>query len=399
MTTKKISEWCVIWLAALFLSFPAWPTEGHPSVVKATRPELGTAAAFDSQGTLFVASKEGQQIVLRKSSDEGKTWSVPVPVNQEPEAIAADGESRPKIVFTANGVMLVLWAKPLPRLYTGEIRLARSEDGGRSFSPPITVHQDRSEITHRFESVGISKNGRITVAWIDKRDQEAAKAGKQPYRGAAIYAAISDDGGVSFKPEVKIADHACECCRTAVAHDADGTPLIFWRHVYAPNERDHALARLRPDGQPESVKRATFDRWKVDGCPHHGPSLVVDAKGVRHAVWFNQKEGSGPVHYGRLVDHAKELQVEGQLTIGGPRAAHADLGSAGDKLGIVWKEFDGERTQLQAMLSTDGGKTFRTLPLEATDGASDQPRVIRRGEALFAFWRTEKEGLRLFPLP
>jgi hypothetical protein len=94
-----------------------------------------------------------------------------------------------------------------------------------------------------------------------------------------------------------------------------------------------------------------------------------------------------------------ELQVEGQLTVGGPRAAHADLGSAGGKLAIAWKEFDGERTQLQAMRSDDGGKTFRTQPLGATDGASDQPRVIRRGEALFAFWRTEKEGFRLFPLP
>jgi hypothetical protein len=51
------------------------------------------------------------------------------------------------------------------------------------------------------------------------------------------------------------------------------------------------------------------------------------------------------------------------------------------------------------MRSEDGGKTFSTQPLAATDGASDQPRVIRRGEALFAFWRTEKEGFRLFPLP
>ena len=61
-------------------------------------------------------------------------------------------------------------------------------------------------------------------------------------------------------------------------------PLFMWRHVFEPNERDHALTRLKPDGQVESVQRATFDRWKVDGCPHHGPSLVVDEQGVRHAV-------------------------------------------------------------------------------------------------------------------
>lgn len=261
------------------------------------------------------------------------------------------------------------------------------------------MHKDRSEITHRFESMAVGQDGQILLAWVDKRDLEASGAKKDAYRGAAIYAAISLDGGRSFQTEQKVADHSCECCRIAIAHARDGALLLLWRHVFALNERDHAMARLKPDGSPESVQRATFDHWKVDGCPHHGPSLVVDENGVRHAVWFNMKEGAGQVHYGRLVDKGSGLSVEGQISVGGPRAAHADLGSAADKLGIVWKEFDGERTNLYAMLSVDGGKGFRTLPLAATAGGSDQPRVIRRQERLFAFWRTENEGFRVIELP
>ena len=377
----------------------ALAAETMPGMAKGMpRLELGASALFAPDGNLLVAAKQGEHVMIYRSTDTGQSWSAPAAVNAQPEAISADGENRPKIAFAADGGLLVSWTHPFPKPNTGSVRLARADDGVH-FSPPLTVHQDTAQITHRFESMLTTPDNKVILTWIDKRDLETAKASKTTYAGAAIYAALSTDGGRTFQPEYKLADHSCECCRLTSALDHDGAPLFMWRHVYAPNERDHALARLKPDGQPESVKRATFDRWKVDGCPHHGPSLVVDAKGVRHAVWFNQKEGSGPVHYGRLVDHAKELQVEGQLTVGGPRAAHADLGSAGDKLGVVWKEFDGERTQLQAMLSTDGGKTFRTLPLEATDGASDQPRVIRRGEALFAFWRTEKEGFRLFPLP
>lgn len=362
------------------------------------RLELGASAVFAPDGGLLVATKQGEHVMIYRSTDAGQSWSAPAAVNAQPEAISADGENRPKIAFAADGGLLVSWTHPFPKPNTGSVRLARADDGVH-FSPPLTVHQDTAQITHRFESMLTTPDNKVILAWIDKRDLETAKASKTAYTGAAIYAALSTDGGRTFQPEYKLADHSCECCRLSSAIDRDGAPFFMWRHVYAPNERDHALARLKPDGQPENVKRATFDRWKVDGCPHHGPSLVVDAKGVRHAVWFNQKEGSGPVHYGRLLDHGKELQVEGQLTVGGPRAAHADLGSAGVKLGVVWKEFDGERTQLQAMLSTDGGKTFRTLPLGATDGASDQPRVIRRGAALFAFWRSEKEGFRLFPLP
>lgn len=376
------------------LSFAA---DGMPAMAKGARPELGSSAVFAPDGSLLVAAKQGEHVMVYRSADEGKTWSAPVAVNAQPEAISADGENRPKIAFAADGGLLVSWTHPFPKPNTGSVRLARSADGQR-FSPPLTVHLDTAIITHRFESMLTLPDNRVILAWIDKRDLESAKASKTPYTGAAIYAAMSTDGGRSFQPEYKLADHSCECCRVTSAIDRDGAPLFMWRHVYAPNERDHAITRLKPDGTAENVMRATFDRWKVDGCPHHGPSLVVDEKGIRHAVWFNQKDGEGRVFYGRPEISAKN-EIDGQRTVGGPRAAHADMAAAGGKLAIAWKEFDGERTQLRAMISSDGGHSFTDIALASTDGASDQARVIRRKDKLFTFWRTEKEGFRLFPLP
>lgn len=361
------------------------------------RPELGSSAVFAPDGSLLAVAKQGEHLMIYRSADEGRTWSSPAVVNAQPETISADGENRPKIAFAADGGLLVSWIHPFPKPNTGSVRLARADDG-RNFSAPLTVHRDSAEITHRFESMLTTADNRVILAWIDKRDLEVAKANKAPWRGAGIYSAVSIDGGRSFQPEQKVADHSCECCRLTSAIDPDGTPLFMWRHVYAPNERDHALARLKPDGTAESVQRATFDRWKVDGCPHHGPSLVIDEQGVRHAVWFNQKDGEGRVFYGRLVA-GEEIRVDGQRTVGGTRAAHADMAAAGGKLAIAWKEFDGERTQLRAQVSSDGGKSFTEIALAATDAASDQARVIRRHDKLFVFWRTEKEGFRLFPLP
>ncbi|MGE5469549.1 MAG: exo-alpha-sialidase [Bacteroidota bacterium] len=390
---------CALSFSLLALCFSgAGAADAMPGMAKGgAKPELGASAVFAVDGSLLVAAKQGEHVLLYRSSDEGQSWSAPTTVNAQPEPISADGENRPKIAIAADGGLLVSWTHPFPKPNTGSVRFARADDG-EHFSPPITVHRDSAEITHRFESLLTTPDNKVILAWIDKRDLEAAKAGKQPYAGAAIYAALSTDGGRNFQPEYKVAEHSCECCRVTSAIDRDGAPLFMWRHVFAPNERDHAIARLQPDGRPEKVQRATFDRWKVDGCPHHGPSLVVDAQGTQHAVWFNQKEGAGPVHYGRLVTRGNELAVEGQTTVGGPLAAHADLGSADGTLAIVWKEFDGERTQLHAMLSADAGRTFRSVPLGATDGAADQPRVLARHDSLFAFWRTEKEGFRLFPL-
>jgi hypothetical protein len=365
---------------------------------KPRRPELGSSAAFAPDGRLYAATRDGGHVLIHRSDDEGATWAPPQTVNAEHEAISADGENRPKLAFGKDGSLLVTWTRPLGKPFSGEIRLARADSPGMPFSAPITVHRDRAEITHRFENLSVGPDGRVLVAWIDKRDLEEAKAGKRDYRGAAIYGAVSDDGGRTFRPEAKIADHSCECCRIAVARDADGAPLLMWRHVFAPNERDHALARLKADGTPESVQRATFDRWKVDACPHHGPSLTVDDQGTKHAVWFNQKDGEGHVYYGRLESRDDGVAVEGQRPIGGPLAAHADLAAAGPRLAIAWKEFDGEKTRLHALVSDDRGRNFASRDLDATSGASDQPRVIVRGDALYVFWRTEKEGFRLHRL-
>lgn len=358
------------------------------------KAELGSSALFARDGSLIAVAKQGEHVMLYRSRGEGRHWEPPVVVNVTPEPISADGENRPKVAETSEGALLVSWTRPLAKPYAGEIRLARGIDGGARFDSPITVHRDRQEITHRFESMLTGPANRVYLAWIDKRDLESAKTAGKRYRGAAVYLAMSEDGGQRFQPEIKLADHSCECCRIAGALDADGAPLFLWRHVFEPNERDHMLAKVSRGGTPVSAHRATFDRWKVDGCPHHGPSLAVAPTGVVHAVWFNQAHGAGRVFYGRL----REGGVDGQRTVGGERAEHADLALADQRIAIVWKEFDGERTRLHAEVSRDGGATFESRALAVTERASDQPRALRRGGELFAFWRTEREGMRVFPL-
>ncbi|HEX5802942.1 MAG TPA: exo-alpha-sialidase, partial [Azospira sp.] len=308
-------------------SAPAAAADAMPAMKKGARPELGSSAAFAPDGSLVVVGKQGEHIVLYRSADDGASWAPPVLVNAQPEPISADGENRPKVAFAADGAVLVSWTRPLGTPFSGAIRLARADDGQR-FAPPITVHRDPAEITHRFDSLLVAPDGRVLVAWIDKRDLESAKAAQEAYRGAAVYLAVSADGGRSFQAERKIADHSCECCRIAAAVDADGSPLFLWRHVFTPNERDHAIVRVAADGSPETPLRATFDRWRIDGCPHHGPSLAVDAQGARHAVWFNQIDGEGQVSYGRLPRRHGEAVV-GQRRVGGAGAAHADLALSG----------------------------------------------------------------------
>ena len=245
---------------------------------------------------------------MQRSDDDGATWQPPVRVNAAAEPVAAEGENRPKLAFGPRGEIYVTWTSPTSAQFTGDIRFARSLDGGKTWSTPAVVHRDRQLITHRFESLLVDPKGRLWAAWVDKRDLKVAEDAGRTYRGAAIYYAYSDDRGATWSGDTKLADSSCECCRIALATDAQGRVAAMWRHVFEPNERDHAFAFLGT--AKASVERATVDRWRIDACPHHGPSLAFGPDGTRHAVWFNQVDGQGRAFYGHLTDQGPSQRAE-----------------------------------------------------------------------------------------
>jgi hypothetical protein len=387
-------------LAAMVSRLPAACAQhaGHGMPVTgadSTRPDLGATAAFDARGALWAAHKDGGYIAVSRSDDAGRNWSQPVRVNSAMEPTDSGADARPKIALGNDGEIYVTWTRPLGKPFTGEIRFARSLDGGRSFSKPVTVHADRQEITHRFDAMAVNNKGQLFVAWIDKRDGVAAARARAPeFRGAAVYFAVSDDQGASFRGDYKLAEHSCECCRIALRPQEDGSLLAMWRHVFAPNIRDHALARMMPDGKAGEVRRVTFDDWRVDVCPHHGPSLDMDAGGRLHAVWFTQAPKNSGVFYGRL----REGGVDLQRRIGGDSAEHADLAIIGNRVAVAWKEFDGERSRLRAMISENAGEHWRERELAVTADASDHPRVLVRTGTFQVFWNTRREPLLTVPL-
>lgn len=371
-------------------------THAHMSRGTPDAAELGATAAFDAKGTLWAAHKTGGVITVSQSTDFGYSWSNPVSVTREPEPTDAGADARPKIAPGPDGEIYVTWTRPMGKPYTGEIRFTRSLDGGRTFAPARTVHTDRQEITHRFDAITVTPTGRVVVAWVDRRDSVAAiAAGAGPYRGAAIYFAVSDDRGGSFRSDTKLADHSCECCRIALVPRRDGSVLALWRHIFAPNIRDHAIGVITAEGNAGGMERASFDEWALDACPHQGPNLAVDERGQPHAVWFTASPKAPGLFYGRPGANG----VEGLRKLGGSAAERPDVAVLGRRVAVVWKEFDGTRSQLRGLLSGDGGDTWREVSLASTANASDHPKIVTTGDRFFVFWNTRNEPLSVTPIP
>jgi hypothetical protein len=348
---------------------------------------LATGAAFAPDGRLWVVGVTAQgKLYTQSTSFPGPArWTAPNELDNGGDPISADGENRPKIAFGPKGWAVITYTQPLPTPYAGLIRMMRSEDGGSTFTPPFTVHDDRQPITHRFESVAFDGQGHLHTVWIDKRDQKRGVS----YVGAALYKKVSIDGGRSFGPDQKLADHSCECCRIAMATDARGRLHGVWRHVFDTQTRDHAFADLQ--AKPGQPVRATHDQWQINACPHHGPGLArawpdeIRPEGF-HLVWFGVRDGVAGVRYARLASDGQPMADTVRL-IPDPAAEHADVLAHGSTVAIVWRSYAQGRTSLKLWRSTDGGRHFETITLDQQTGPNDHPRLAQSGASMAVVWR------------
>jgi len=358
---------------------------------------------FDANGTLWVAWTQNDHVYVAHSQDGAKTSSIPVRVTPTPLSIDKNGENRPKVAPAPNGDLYVSFTAKGKKKYTGVVYFSRSLDGGKTFSNPMPVSDEAVPTSQRFDAMQVGPDGRIYVAWLDKRDLVAVKMNKAAYRGAALYYAVSEDRGKSFQTNVNGADHSCECCRVAMAVDVDGAPAIVWRHVFEPNLRDHAVMKLNADGTPGPMVRLSEDKWALDGCPHHGPAISIDAQGVWHVTWYTDGEARQGQFYAHSTDGGKSFSAPMGFGDGARQAEHPSVLAAGGSVYVIWKEFSGEVDEVFVMQSADQGRTWSApLRVASTADASDHPFLIEDGHWVHASWATAMEGLRLFkvaPIP
>ena len=389
------------WLSGWMIMCLSWvvPVGAHEAHTEYAASELAVSVASDTEGRIWLARARKGQVWVSSSADAGQHFGKEVAVNAVPMKVAADAEARPKIAVAANGNIYLSWTESLKKPYAGYIWFARSVDGGKSFETPYIVHQDRAEITHRFDALQVAADGTIIVAWVDKRDLLAARAAGKAYDGAAIYYAVSTDQGKSFAPEQKLADSSCECCRIAMTSKPDGTVAVLWRHVFAGSERDHAMAEIGQAAAP-AIVRASYGHWKIDGCPHHGAALAVGEGFGYHLAYF---DGAGDKPGLRIARMDGEAWVTSPpRKIGDPKknAGHPALLSIGEKVWLAWREHNAQGMSIVAMTSLDGGKTWG-LPVVIAHamGKLDYPQWLNvRGQAMLAV-NTADKGLQVIPAP
>jgi hypothetical protein len=274
-------------------------------------------------------------VMLRRSTAAG-TFTPAVKVSDRDGDGAVRNENPPKVAVSSKGDVYVCWANERAR-WKGNIRFARSTDGGNSFLPAISINSDadREPSGHAFQSITVDRRGRIYIVWIDERNKRAAD------RGAEIWMSTSEDGGRTFTPDRKILSDVCECCRTAVQVDSDGRVFVSYRMVPRTGAmlRDVVVAVSENGGKTFTSNVVSHDGWEIGGCPVAGPALSVDASNGITVVWFTGGGARPGLLYARSSDRGATFSRGILLDPDQKLAKHASIvATANGKLLAAWDD-------------------------------------------------------------
>jgi hypothetical protein len=329
-----------------------------------------------------------------------------VQVNTDAGEARLGGELPPRVALRARPSgppeIIVLWTA---RAATTAIKIARSLDGGASFSPAVTLQEHDAPGDRGWPALTVDASGTAHAVWLDHRGLvTGAGAAGHDHKSAIDGAVIAQRSGLFYAqaradaaaaPNRQLAAGVCYCCKTALVAGPDGALYAAWRHVYPGNLRDIAFSVSRDGGRTFAAPvRVSADGWHLNGCPDDGPAMAVDANGTLHLVWptvLQGREPGGALFYASTRDGRTFTPRMRVPTFGTPKPSHPQVAvDARGVLTIAWDEVvKGTRVPLLRQASRAPGSdtwVFGDAVTLQPSGNGMYPVLAALPDAVIAAW-------------
>jgi hypothetical protein len=357
----------LVFIAAIVLSIPTTAFSGDVVEVARGAASQQPQVAIDADGVIHIAfgAKSGKaqgDILYARSDDGGKSFSPPINLGTV-SGLALGMRRGPRIAVCGNAICIsVIGHKD------GNILLFRSTDKGKTWDQAATVNDELGSAGEGLHAMAASPNGELTCIWLDHRNKQSE-----------VFASTSTDGGKTWSKNVlayRSPDgDVCPCCHPSVTYSPSGEIHVLWRNALG-GSRDmyHAVSS---DGGKTFAKALKLGAgtWPLDRCPMDGGSIAVLANGKSATVWRRDKTvyffGAG----------------SSQETILGPGEQPWVTASSKGPI-AVWLRKRGE----SLLLRLPGAD----LPVELSRAASD-PIVASGGpknEVVVAAWEDSSNGVK-----
>jgi hypothetical protein len=294
----------------------------------------------------------------------------------------------PSVIALRDGSLAAHWlVKSGSSTYAYDVNIARSNDGGKTWTTPIVPHTDKTQTEHGFVSLLSLPDGRAGAVWLDGRnmknindeDEHAPSLESMTLRYAAI------DGNGKLSDEAQLDERVCECCQTAATITSEGVIAVY-RDRSDSEVRDIYTVR-NSQGVWSAPSAVHADNWKINGCPVNGPSIAADDRRVAVA-WFTQAGDQARVKLAFSEDAGATFGAP-VIVDDGQAVGRVDVLLLPDGSALVcWLSGTVEAGEIKVRRVAKDGALGPIASIAKTDisRASGFPRMARLGNTVHFAW-------------
>lgn len=392
MNGKLLLAIAFLCLSGAQIAAPARTVRELPSPAGAGSGQPNLSVGPDGRVYLsWLERLEGKRFALRFAAREGAKWSEPRTI-AESDKWFVNWADFPSLAVLPDGSLAAHWlARSGPGVYSYDVNIARSFDKGKTWSAPVTPHNDGTQTEHGFVSMFPAGAELLGVVWLDGREMKAGEGGHGHGQMTLRYATLQRDSRIESE---KVLDgRVCECCQTSAALTSEGVVVVY-RDRSGKEIRDISIVRRTKDGRWTEPRSVHEDGWRIDGCPVNGPSVA--AAGRRVAVGWFTMAGESPHLRLAFSDDAgatfgKPFEIGDGDPVGRVDVLLLDDGSAL----VTWIEKTKGGAEVRARRVRPDGRMDAPVIVAASGAArsSGFPQAARSRDLITFAW-TSPEGVK-----
>ena len=278
------------------------------------------------------------EILIAKSTDGGQTFSTPENISNN------NGTSVvPTVAIQGNNVY-VAWQDSTFGNF--EILIAKSTDGGQTFSTPENI--SNNEGFSGSPEIAVNGNN-VYVVWQDGTPTPGSRE---------IFIAKSTDGGETFSTPENISNNKGFSFSSQIAVNGNNVYVIWNDDTDGFDEV--FIAKSTDGGETFSTPENISDEDISNNASFaYRPSIIVNGNNV-YVVWHEDPLGKRSIFVAKSTDGGETFSTPENISEKFDFSSKATIAVEGNNVYVVWIVDIPNNNDVFIAKSTDGGETFST---------------------------------------
>lgn len=326
----------------------------------------------------FATLKDGETWTQSTTVAKGKDWFV-------------NWADFPSIQAFDNSSLATFYLdKSAEDTYAYDVKISLSNDAGKNWNNPFSLHEDNTQTEHGFVSMDALTNNNLLAVWLDGRQYQYHKQDSTIAKQMTLRSAeISSNGDFIYENEID--KRVCDCCQTDLVSNASEAIAVY-RNRSDNEVRDIYYSKYK-NGIWTTPKAVYNDNWNIMGCPVNGPRIDAMSETLG-LVWFTLNDTNVPtIKHSFSTDFGETFKSPSIISENTP-LGRVDIKMLNENTSVItWMDIVSDKTVIYLQkIHVDGTKSEKIEVTETSDSRSSGfPRLEIFNNDAYITWTEASE--------